>query len=210
MADTVCMGIVVMQIIGRWGNFFNRESFGGYTDNPVAMEIPVSFVPEGAVSSQMKMHMETMQGVEFVRVHPTFLYESLWCLILLLFLVWYRRYRRFQGEMFLVYVGGYSLGRVWMETFRLDKLLIPGTEYSISQVMAGILVILCFLAVTVRRIMAKKRREARLQKREEAYAVEENSENQDDILEINLEYYPPEDSDREEKDFFEQEHTQQK
>lgn len=112
MADTVCMGAVIVQIIGRWGNFFNRESFGGYTDNLVAMQIPASFARSGEITSQMEAHMETIQGVEFIQVHPTFLYESLWCLGLLLFLRWYRYHRRFQGELFMAYVGGYSLGRV--------------------------------------------------------------------------------------------------
>lgn len=202
MADTVCMGILIMQIIGRWGNFFNRESFGDYTDNLVAMQIPVSYARAGEITSQLKEHITAIEGVEFIQVHPVFLYESLWCVLLLLFLKCYRRHRKFSGELFLVYLGGYSLGRVWLEGLRTDQLLIPGTRIPVCQVIAGALVIFCFLDVVIQRVMTGKRRAAKEKEREQFYEAEEG-------LEFHLEDYGAETPDRDPEDFFEQENPQQ-
>ena len=89
MADTASMGIVIAQIIGRWGDFFNRESFGEYTNSIFAMQLPLSAVRSSEVTSAMRENLETIGGTSYIQVHPVFLYESLWCLLLfLLMLVW--------------------------------------------------------------------------------------------------------------------------
>ena len=94
MADTACMGLVIAQIIGRWGDFFNRESFGEYTNSIFAMQLPLSAVRSSEVTSVMRENLETIGGVSYIQVHPVFLYESLWCLLLfLLVLVWKRKKR---------------------------------------------------------------------------------------------------------------------
>ena len=96
IADTVCMGLAAGQIIGRWGNFFNREAFGEYTNNLLAMQLPVSAVRKNEITSAMWNHVVTIGGVEYIQVHPTFLYEGLWNLMVLLFLFWFRKRKKFE------------------------------------------------------------------------------------------------------------------
>lgn len=139
--DTAGLGLVTGQMIGRWGNFFNREAFGEYTNNLFAMRLPVDAVRSGDITDLMRKHMEIENGVSYIQVHPTFLYESLWCMMILILLLLYRRHKKFDGEIFLMYLGGYGLGRLWIEGLRTDQLWIPGTEIPVSQVLAGMLVI---------------------------------------------------------------------
>lgn len=140
--DTAVLGLVAGQMIGRWGNFFNREAFGEYTDGLLAMRLPLDAVRSSDVTELMRQHMKTVKGVSYIQVHPTFLYESLWCMTVLLLLLLYRRHKRFDGEVFLLYLFGYGLGRVWIEGLRTDQLLIPGTDFPVSQLLAGTLVLL--------------------------------------------------------------------
>ena len=147
-ADTVCMGLVAGQIIGRRGNFFNREAFGGYTDGLFAMQLPVSAVRKNEITSAMWDHLVTIGGVEYIQVHPTFLYEGLWNLGVLLFLLWFRKKKKFQGELFLCYLAGYGAGRLWIEGLRTDQLLIPGIGIPVSQVLSAVLVV-CSLMLIV-------------------------------------------------------------
>ncbi|MCI8508796.1 MAG: prolipoprotein diacylglyceryl transferase [Lachnospiraceae bacterium] len=151
MLDTCAMGLLVGQILGRWGNFFNREAFGGYTDSLLAMAIPVewfgsknyllSTVNNGVITQEMIDHVVTIEGMEFIQVHPTFLYESLWNLGVLLVIFLYRRYKKFDGEMFAMYIWGYGLGRVWVEGLRTDSLMIPGINFRVSQLLAAFCVV---------------------------------------------------------------------
>lgn len=135
--DTAVLGLVAGQMIGRWGNFFNREAFGEYTDGLLAMRLPLDAVRSSDVTELMREHMETVKGVPYIQVHPTYLYESLWCLMVLVLLLLYRRHKRFEGEVFLLYILGYGLGRIWIEGIRTDQLLIPNTKLPVSQVLAG-------------------------------------------------------------------------
>ena len=139
--DTVAMAILNGQMLGRWGNFFNREAFGEYTDSLFAMRLPLDAVRSGDVTEQMRAHMETIGGVEYIQVHPTFLYESVWCAVLLVILVLYRKHKKYEGELFLLYVFGYALGRVWIEGLRTDQLLLPGIGLPVSQLLAGVIVV---------------------------------------------------------------------
>ena len=139
--DTAVLGLVAGQMIGRWGNFFNREAFGEYTDGLLAMRLPLDAVRSSDVTELMRRNMETVKGVSYIQVHPTFLYESLWCMMVLLLLLLYRRHKKFDGEVFLLYLLGYGLGRVWIEGLRTDQLLIRGTTIPVSQLLAGTLVI---------------------------------------------------------------------
>ncbi len=138
MTDTACMGLVAGQILGRWGNFFNREAFGGYTDGLLAMQLPVSAVRAHEITDEMWAHVQVIGGEQFIQVHPTFLYESLWNLGVICFLYWYRTRKKFQGELFLVYLLGYGLGRVWIEALRTDQLQIGNTGIPVSQLLAGV------------------------------------------------------------------------
>lgn len=154
--DTACLGLVAGQMIGRWGNFFNREAFGEYTDSLLAMKLPVDAVRASDVTEKMREHLEVVDGVSYIQVHPTFLYESLWCMAVLILLLLYRTHKKFDGEVFLLYLFGYGLGRVWIEGLRTDQLLIPGTGFPVSQLLAGTLVIVSVLLILIQRIRIKK------------------------------------------------------
>ncbi len=161
MADTISMGLLIGQIMGRWGNFFNREAFGEYTDSIFAMCIPVDYFSEnaslnglvssGVITQKMAENVVTIDGMHWISVHPTFLYESLWNLALLVIIMVYRKYKKFDGELFLMYLWGYGLGRVWIEGLRTDSLMISGLNIRVSQLLAAI----CVLAASV--ILVKKR-----------------------------------------------------
>ena len=140
LMDTAGLGLVAGQMIGRWGNFFNREAFGEYTDWLLAMRLPVDAVRGSDITELMRKHMETVGDVSFIQVHPTFLYESLWCLLILILLLIYRKHKQFDGEIFLLYLAGYGFGRFWIERLRTDQLLLPN-GFPVSQLLAGILVV---------------------------------------------------------------------
>lgn len=172
MADNVTPGILLGQVIGRWGNFFNRESFGEYTEWITAMQIPVSAVRSGEVSGTMRDNLLTINGTSYIQVQPVFLYESIWCLILLLVILAIRRRKRFDGELFMRYLAGYGLGRFFFEWMRTDKLCFPGTKVGISLVISAALFLIFAPSVIVQRVMAKKRADIRRISRERAYLEE--------------------------------------
>ena len=151
LMDTASMSIVFGQIMGRWGNFFNREAFGDYTNNLFAMQLPVSAVRANEITQKMWDHVVTVNGVEYIQVHPTFLYESLWNVGVLLFLFWFRKRKKFNGEVFLMYLIGYGLGRIWIEGLRTDQLLLPVVGLPVSQLLSGCLVVGCIILVVWKR-----------------------------------------------------------
>ena len=139
LADTACPSIAFGQMMGRWGNFFNREAFGGFTDGPFAMRLRLDQVRPGDVSQQVLDNLMNFGGVDYIQVHPTFLYESMWNLCLFLLLVLYRPKKKFAGQIMGLYFLGYALGRVWIEGLRTDQLMIGG--FAVSQLLsAGIIV----------------------------------------------------------------------
>ena len=151
LMDTASMSIVFGEIMGRWGNFFNREAFGDYTNNLFAMQLPVSAVRANEITQKMWDHVVTVNGVEYIQVHPTFLYESLWNVGVLLFLFWFRKRKKFNGEVFLMYLIGYGLGRIWIEGLRTDQLLLPVVGLPVSQLLSGCLVVGCTILVVWKR-----------------------------------------------------------
>ena len=138
--DTIAMALLNGQMLGRWGNFFNREAFGEYTDSLFAMRLPLDAVRSGDVTELMREHIERIDGVSYIQVHPTFLYESVWCCVLLIILALYRKHKKYEGELFLLYIFGYGLGRVWIVGLRTDQLLLPGIGLPVSQLLAGCIV----------------------------------------------------------------------
>ena len=140
MADTGCIGLITGQIIGRWGNFFNCDAYGGYTDSLLAMRLKMSLVNPSMISQELLDHRIVENGVEYIQVHPTFLYESVWNLGVLAFLLWYRKRKKFDGEILWMYLLGYGLGRAWIEGLRTDQLLFFGTEIPVSQALSMVLV----------------------------------------------------------------------
>ncbi len=166
MLDTACMGLLIGQIMGRWGNFFNREAFGGYTDSLLAMAIPVdwfggknyllSTVNSGVITQEMIDNVLLIEGKEFIQVHPTFLYESVWNLCVLLIIFLYRRHKKFDGELCAMYIWGYGLGRVWIEGLRTDSLMLFGLNFRTSQLLAAICVLGASVYMIYKRIQLNK------------------------------------------------------
>lgn len=150
MADSGCLGLITGQIIGRWGNFVNCEAFGGYTDSLFAMRLKRSIVNESMISPDLLSHLITENGIEYIQVHPTFFYESMWNLCLLIFMLWYRKRKRFTGEMLWIYLAGYGIGRAWIEGLRTDQLLIPGTSLAVSQVLSVALAAIALYMILTR------------------------------------------------------------
>ena len=157
LADTAVGGLVLGQIIGRYGNFFNREAFGEYTNSLFAMRLRVDQVNPANITELMKSHMTTVDGVQYIQVHPTFLYESLWNILVLVLILVFTTKKKFNGEIFLLYLVGYALGRVWIEGLRTDQLQIGSTGIAASQVLSGAIVIVGVVVwICVRRKLGKK------------------------------------------------------
>ena len=131
MLDIGGIGMMIGQAVGRWGNFMNREAFGAQTDVP------------------WKMGLTTAQGT--IYVHPTFLYESLWNVIGFVLIHFLSRKRKYDGQVFVMYIGWYGLGRYFIEGLRTDSLYILNTDIRVSQLLA----LLMFFAALV--ILVKNR-----------------------------------------------------
>lgn len=175
LADTGCIGLITGQILGRWGNFFNREAFGKYTDGLFAMQLNIKDVSydyrmpvvnlmekykgkETAFNRIMEIRNNTVwvDGAEYIQVHPTFLYESLWNLGLLIILIIFTKHKKVDGEVFLLYLAGYGLGRIWIEGLRTDQLFLWGTAIPISQLISAVMILLSVIMIIYRRSKLKK------------------------------------------------------
>ena len=153
--DTVVPTIALGQAIGRWGNFFNREAFGDYTDSQFAMQIKLSDVT-GVVTDNIREHIVNINGTDYIQVHPTFLYESCWCLILFILIVIFRKYQQYNGEVLLWYLGGYGLERFFVEGLRTDSLMIGNTGIAVSQLLSAVLVIGSLIVLIIMRVRIHK------------------------------------------------------
>lgn len=139
MGDTGVLGLILGQIIGRFGNFTNREAFGQYTESLFAMRLPVTAVRSNEITVEMADHVTS--GINYIQVHPTFLYESMWNLMILILMLLYKKRKKFHGELCLFYLGGYGIGRFFIEGLRTDQLLIPHTGLAVSQILGLVLFI---------------------------------------------------------------------
>lgn len=155
IGDTAMPGLILGQAIGRWGNFMNREVFGDYYNGLFSMQIPIAAVRDKSdITESIASHIP--EGANYINVHPTFLYESVWNLLIFFALLVYRKHKRFDGELCLLYLGGYGLGRFVIEGIRTDTLFIPGTTIPVSQVLALIMVIFAVVTDVIVRIRLKK------------------------------------------------------
>ena len=135
MADTGAPSMLLGQAIGRWGNFFNREAFGGYTDNLLAMQIRLD--QARYVTQELRdTAIVHVSGVEYLQVHPTFFYESFLNFIYMIALLIYRPKKRFDGEIVLLYFLGYGIIRFFVEGIRTDQMMLGGTGLPLNQVTA--------------------------------------------------------------------------
>lgn len=150
LGDLGVAGLILGQAIGRWGNFMNREVFGEYTDNLFAMRLPLAAVRARDVTDALASHIGA--GENFVQVHPTFLYESVWNLLVFAAIVIYIKHKKFDGEICLLYFFGYGLGRFVIEGIRTDTLFIPHTTVPVSQALSLVMVVFSAAAeIIVRR-----------------------------------------------------------
>ena len=159
VGDTAINGLILGQAIGRWGNFMNREVFGDYYNGLFSMQIPIADVRDaGDITENIRAHIP--EGANYINVHPTFLYESAWNFLVLAALLLYRKHKKFDGELCLLYLGGYGIGRFLIEGIRTDTLKLGGTNIPVSQALALVMVIFsvaCDIAVRVK--LRKKGRE---------------------------------------------------
>lgn len=154
--DVCVTGLITGQIFGRWGNFTNREVFGGYSDGLFCMRLPIQDVRSRDVSMELYAHMLT-DGVDYIQVHPTFLYESVLNLCVLLFMILYRKHKKFNGEIALIYLGGYGIIRFFIEGIRTDRLTFGGTNVAVSQVLGLLLFIGAVVVDLIVRVMMKRK-----------------------------------------------------
>lgn len=178
-ADVCVTGLITGQIFGRWGNFTNREVFGGYSDGLFCMQLPIQDVRSRDVSMELYMNMLT-EGVDYIQVHPTFLYESVLNLCVLIFMILYRKHKKFNGEIALIYLGGYGIVRFFIEGIRTDRLVFNGTNIAVSQVLGILLFIGAVLADVIVRVMMKRKEVlAKLSEGEAEEVSDENAEAED-------------------------------
>ena len=167
MTDLAAMGLLLGQIIGRWANFINREAFGGLTELPWRMRLWVS-------------------ASQYIEVHPTFLYESLWNLVgLLLMLFVITKGRRFDGENTWFYFLWYGLGRAWIEGLRTDSLYLfdwtfMGQPIRVSQALSMVMVVVAAVMLFYN-IKIKKRTADSLLVNQVAEAAAETAEAEENI-----------------------------
>lgn len=160
-ADVCIPGLITGQAIGRWGNFFNKEAFGKYTDSLFAMQ-----VEKGAIDYEYRLTEEALKvrfpeqpqaianileqvekavvidGTTFIQAHPTFLYESLWNFGILAFMILYAKKKRFDGEIIMWYMVLYGVGRFWIEGLRTDQLFLWNTGIPVSQLVSVIMILI--------------------------------------------------------------------
>ena len=182
LADTGILGLILGQIMGRWGNFFNREVFGKYTDSLFAMQIDLDCsslssdytMPEALLRAQYVGKEDTLNNIleirnkivvlddghQYIQVHPTFLYESVWNILILLLMLWAWKRKKFNGEILLIYLAGYGFGRFFIEGIRTDQLYIWGTGLAVSQMLSALLFFAAVTLLIVFRVRAVKSGEA--------------------------------------------------
>lgn len=154
--DIAAYGLLVGQAIGRYGNFVNKEAFGDYTNNLFAMRILKSDAAT-AVTQNILDHTVIENGLEYIQVHPTFFYESMWNIVLLIALLIYHKHKKAHGEIFFMYIAGYGIGRFWIEGLRTDQLILNFIPIPASQVVAVISVILGVVGIVICRKKSSKK-----------------------------------------------------
>lgn len=164
MLDLAAMAVMIGQICGRWGNFMNREAHGAVTD------------------CFFKMGLVEANG-QTVYYHPTFLYESVWNLVGFIGLHVYSKRRKFDGEVFLLYMGWYGLGRAWIEGLRTDSLYLFSTGIRVSQLLAVIFFVVSAAAIVWVRLKRKPTPEGLYVNRKRAAEAAEHAGQQPEVPE---------------------------
>lgn len=159
--DTVAPTIALGQAIGRWGNFVNLEAYGDYTDSLFAMQIRYN-AASGIVTENIRNHLVSINGNDYIQVHPTFLYESVWCLLIFIFILIFRNKAQYHGEVLLWYLGAYGLERAFVEGLRTDQLTIGNSGIAVSQVLSVVLFLASFIILLLKRIRIIKQKKYKI------------------------------------------------
>lgn len=138
--DLTMIGVVLGQAIGRYGNFFNMEAFGDYTNNLFAMRMRAEYIDTSNITFTQALNTITENGIDYIQAHPTFLYESTLNIILFGILVYIvlKRYK-FDGQILASYLIGYGIIRFFVESLRTDSLMLG--NFRVSQIVAILCVI---------------------------------------------------------------------
>lgn len=147
MIDTMIPQVCLAQAIGRWGNFFNMEAFGKYTDGLLAMQLKLEKVNPLMVGKDHMEHLLTIGGVEYIQVTPTFFIESAFCLLFFFILLAAQRHKKFNGEVLFFYLGLYGIERAVVEGMRSDSLMLGNIR--VSQLVAIICIVIAFVGLVV-------------------------------------------------------------
>lgn len=156
MIDTLIPQLALGQAMGRWGNFFNMEAFGKYTDGLLAMQLRLEKVNPLMVGADHLEHLITINGVDYIQVMPTFFIESMWCFLLFAFLLWMQRHKKFHGEVLCFYLGLYGLERCIVEGLRTDSLMIGNTGIRVSQAVAAACIVGSIIGFVILNNLSKK------------------------------------------------------
>jgi len=172
-ADVCIVGLPIGQAIGRWGNFMNQEVFGTYTNTPFAMCYKLDAVSGANVTPEILANLYRIGGVEYIQVHPTFLYESVWSLATFVFLMLYFNRRKFNGELLALYLFLYGFARFWIEGIRTDQLMFFGTDLPGAQVVSALMVIVSAVFMIIRHVQVRRSPADTAQPTENAEVIEE-------------------------------------
>jgi len=155
MADTGAPSMLLGQAIGRWGNFFNREAFGGYSDGLMAMRIRVDQAMY-TTPDLLETAVVYMDGIAYFQVHPTFFYESVLNFLAMIALILYRPHKRFNGEIVLLYFLCYGIIRFLIEGLRTDQMIFFGTGLPLNQITAALFALASVVLLVLGHIKAGK------------------------------------------------------
>ena len=156
LLDLGALGLLIGQCIGRWGNFFNQEAFGANTDTALFRMWSLK-IRDTLAQDQADLLLKGMEVDPEKAVHPTFLYESIWCIAVFILLhIVVTKFRRFKGEIFLLYGIFYGLERTVVEGLRTDSLYVPNTAIRVSQLLSAVIVVVFTIWLIVMFVKLKR------------------------------------------------------
>lgn len=154
--DLAAVGFLAGQGIGRWGNFTNQEAFGVNTNLPWGMKSDT--VREYIILNQSYFQSKGISMDPEGYVHPTFLYESIWCILgFIMLAIMFDKFRKFRGQIVLTYGAWYGLERMVVEGLRIDSLYIANTNIRVSQALSAVLLVCCLIGLVVGFVRTKKK-----------------------------------------------------
>ena len=159
--DTGAMSLLIGQILGRWGNFVNREAFGGPSEGLFAMAYKASQVSGLVINGDSGIYhggavypLHYLNGTPYIWVHPTFFYESFGNLILLIIIFYMSRHKKFEGQLTAAYFFGYGIIRFFVESMRTDQLMLAGMP--VSMLLSALLSAAALVFTVIMLIKTKK------------------------------------------------------